>query len=96
MRFSGKTAVITGGAVGFGRAFARALIGEGASAAILDIDASMARRTVAELTEQGARVIAVPCDVADEQQVDTLVAGSQISPSAVSLPALVESSPPMA
>ena len=50
MRFSGKTAVITGGAIGFVRAFAPALIGEGASAAILDIDASMARRTVAELT----------------------------------------------
>jgi 3-oxoacyl-[acyl-carrier protein] reductase len=73
MRFSGKTAVITGGAIGFGRAFARALVGEGASAAIVDIDATMAEQTAAELTAQGARVIAVPCDVAYEQQVDTAI-----------------------
>ena len=73
MRFSGKTAVITGGAIGFGRAFTRALIGEGANAAILDIDATTAERTAAELSAQGAPVIAVPCDVADEQQVDTAV-----------------------
>jgi len=73
MRFSGKTAVITGGAIGFGRAFARALIGEGASVAIADIDTTMAEQTAAELTTQGAGVIAVPCDVADEQQVDTAI-----------------------
>jgi 3-oxoacyl-[acyl-carrier protein] reductase len=73
MRFSGKTAVITGGAIGFGRAFARALTGEGAEVAIFDIDATMAERTAAELTAQGARVIAVPCDVADELQIDNAV-----------------------
>ncbi len=73
MRFSGKTAVITGGAIGFGRAFARALSGEEANVAILDIDTAMAQRTTTELTAQGARVITVPCDVADEQQVDTAV-----------------------
>lgn len=73
MRFRGRTAVITGGAIGFGRAFARALTAEGACVAIMDIDTEMADRTVAELTSHGARVIAVPCDVADEQQVDTAV-----------------------
>lgn len=73
MRFRGKTAVITGGAIGFGRAFARALTTDGADVAIMDIDTETAERTAAELTAQGARVIAVPCDVADEQQVDTAV-----------------------
>jgi NAD(P)-dependent dehydrogenase (short-subunit alcohol dehydrogenase family) len=73
MRFSGKTAVISGGAIGFGRAFARALAGEGADVALLDIDIPAAQRTAAELTEHGTRVIAVPCDVADEQQVDTAI-----------------------
>jgi 3-oxoacyl-[acyl-carrier protein] reductase len=73
VRFYGKTAVITGGAIGFGRAFARALAGEGANVAILDIDTKTADRTAAELTADGARAIAVPCDVADEQQVDTAV-----------------------
>lgn len=60
--------MITGGAIGSGRAFARALTSEGAHAAIVDIDATMAQRTAADLTKQGARVIAVPCDVADEHQ----------------------------
>jgi 3-oxoacyl-[acyl-carrier protein] reductase len=73
MRFSGKTAVITGGAIGFGRAFARALIGEGASVAILDIDIATADTTAADLSARGARAIAVRCDVADEQQVDAAV-----------------------
>lgn len=73
MRFHRKTAVITGGAVGLGRAFARGLTGEGAKVGILDIDAEMADRTAAELTAQGAQAIAVACDVADEQQVDTAV-----------------------
>lgn len=70
MRFHGKTAVITGGATGFGRAFARALAGAGAGVVIMDIDTETADHTTAELTEQGARVIAVRCDVADEHQVD--------------------------
>jgi 3-oxoacyl-[acyl-carrier protein] reductase len=70
VRFHGKTAVITGGATGFGRAFARALAGAGAGVVIMDIDTETADRTTAELTEQGARVIAVRCDVADERQVD--------------------------
>jgi 3-oxoacyl-[acyl-carrier protein] reductase len=73
MRFSGKTAVISGGAIGFGRAFARALIGEGADVAILDIDTATAEQTAAELNSQDARVIAVPCDVADEHQVDSAI-----------------------
>jgi NAD(P)-dependent dehydrogenase (short-subunit alcohol dehydrogenase family) len=73
VRFHRKTAVITGGAVGLGRAFARGLTGEGAKVAILDIDAEMADRTATELTAQGAQAIAVACDVADEQQVDTAV-----------------------
>ncbi|GFG73848.1 SDR family NAD(P)-dependent oxidoreductase [Mycobacterium botniense] len=74
MRFQGKTAFVTGGAVGFGRAFARALTSEGAAVAIADIDADTAERTAAELTSHGAQVIAVPCDVADEHQVDRAVA----------------------
>ena len=73
MRFRGRTAFITGGATGLGRAFARALTAEGASVAIVDIDGATAERTAAELTAQGAKAIAVMCDVADEQRVDTAV-----------------------
>jgi NAD(P)-dependent dehydrogenase (short-subunit alcohol dehydrogenase family) len=53
MRFESRTAVITGGAIGFGRAFARALVAEGASVVIADIDVDMAERTAAELVSAG-------------------------------------------
>ncbi len=73
MRFSDRTALVTGGAIGFGRAFARALVAEGAGVAIADIDADGADRTAAELVSSGAKAIAVPCDVADTDQVDAAV-----------------------
>ena len=53
MRFESRTAVITGGAIGFGRAFARALVAEGATVVIADIDVDMAERTAAELVSAG-------------------------------------------
>jgi 3-oxoacyl-[acyl-carrier protein] reductase len=73
MRFSQRTAVITGGAVGFGRAFARALVAEGASVALADIDSDAAEQTAAELISSGGQAIAVTCDVADADQVDAAV-----------------------
>ena len=76
MRFQGKTAFITGGAVGLGRAFARSLTGEGAAVAIADIDFEGADRTANELTARGAQAIALACDVADEHQVDAAVAAT--------------------
>jgi 3-oxoacyl-[acyl-carrier protein] reductase len=74
MRFAGKVAFITGGAVGFGRAFARALCTEGASVVIADIDLPAAEDLAAELDTQAQPALAVCCDVADEQQVDDAVA----------------------
>jgi NAD(P)-dependent dehydrogenase (short-subunit alcohol dehydrogenase family) len=76
VRFQSKTAFITGGAIGLGRAFARALTSEGAGVAIADIDTEGAERTAAELASHGAQAIAVPCDVADEKQVDAAVAAT--------------------
>jgi 3-oxoacyl-[acyl-carrier protein] reductase len=69
-----RTAVITGGAVGFGRAFARALVAEGVSVVLADIDVDMAERTAAELVSVGGQAIAVECDVADPDRVDAAVA----------------------
>jgi 3-oxoacyl-[acyl-carrier protein] reductase len=74
MRFQSRTAVITGGAIGFGRAFARALVAEGANVVIADIDVEMAERTAGELVSAGGQVIAVDCDVADPDGVDAAVA----------------------
>jgi NAD(P)-dependent dehydrogenase (short-subunit alcohol dehydrogenase family) len=77
MRFADRTAVITGGAVGFGRAFARALVAEGANVVLADIDIETAERTAAELVSSGGRAIAVGCDVADTEQVDAAVATTE-------------------
>ena len=74
MRFDGRTAVITVGAIGFGRAFARALVAEGAGVVLADIDADTAEQTAAELVSSGGLAIAVECDVADADQVDAAVA----------------------
>lgn len=74
MRFENKVAFITGGAIGFGRAFARAFVAEGAAVAIADIDLAAADGTAADLREAGGRAIAVDCDVSDEHQVEAAVA----------------------
>ena len=76
MRFDGKTAFITGGAIGFGRAFARALVAGGASVVIADVDLDAATATAAELDGSGARALAVRCDVAMEDEVDAAVAAA--------------------
>ncbi|WP_157056478.1 L-iditol 2-dehydrogenase [Pseudorhodobacter aquimaris] len=68
MRLEGKTALITGGARGIGRAFAAAYIREGAKVAIADIDIARARETAAEL---GA--IAVEMDVSSQASIERAV-----------------------
>jgi len=74
MRFENKVAFITGGAIGFGRAFAKALCAEGASVVLADIDQPAAEQTARVLRDSGHRAIAVACDVADENSVDAAVA----------------------
>jgi 3-oxoacyl-[acyl-carrier protein] reductase len=76
MRFEQRTALITGGAIGFGRAFARALVAEGASVVLADIDIDMAERTAAELVSAGGQAMAVDCDVAEPDRVDAAVAAA--------------------
>jgi NAD(P)-dependent dehydrogenase (short-subunit alcohol dehydrogenase family) len=67
-------AFITGGATGFGRAFAQALSSAGAAVALADIDLEAATATAAALDSAGRRALAVPCDVADEAAVERAVA----------------------
>jgi len=72
--FDGHVAFITGGAVGFGRAFAWALAAEGAAVVLADIDAAAAAGTAADLRAAGHRALPVTCDVADEHEVGRAVA----------------------
>jgi len=74
MRFDKKVALVTGGAIGFGRAFARALAVEGAAVSILDVDGEAARATATELEREGYEILPVAGDVAREDQVERAVA----------------------
>ena len=62
----GRTAVVTGGAQGFGRAITERFAASGARVAIWDRDTGLAERTAAEL---GERVVAVACDVTEPAKV---------------------------
>ena len=74
MTNSSKTAFVTGAATGFGRAFAKALCGRGTAVMIADIDLTAAEETAQQLRAEGGHALAVYCDVADANAVDTAVA----------------------
>lgn len=62
-------AVVTGGARGIGLAVAEKFLAEGHRVALLDIDRKTLRATNARLADP-ERVMALPCDVSDERQVN--------------------------
>jgi NAD(P)-dependent dehydrogenase (short-subunit alcohol dehydrogenase family) len=63
-QLTNKTALITGGASGIGRATALLFAREGAAVAIADLDEAGAGKVAQEIVRSGGRAIAVPCDVA--------------------------------
>jgi 3-oxoacyl-[acyl-carrier protein] reductase len=71
---AGKTAIVTGGAQGIGRAIVTQLAANGAAVAIIDLATEAARETVAELTGKGQRVAAYAADVADAAAIGSVVA----------------------
>jgi NAD(P)-dependent dehydrogenase (short-subunit alcohol dehydrogenase family) len=73
-RLDGKSAVVTGGAKGIGRAIARTIAAHGARVAILDIDQSGAEDAAREIGGESAGAVAYRCDVADAGNVHTVFA----------------------
>ncbi len=67
-----RVGIVTGGAQGIGRAIVEALLADGLSVAIADIDEAFAARTADELRAQGEDVFPVAVDVADQKSVDAM------------------------
>jgi 3-oxoacyl-[acyl-carrier protein] reductase len=64
-RLQGKSAAITGGGSGIGRATAIRFAAEGASVAVLDCNEASATETVRELQRDGSEALAIGVDVGD-------------------------------
>ncbi|MFH8805605.1 3-oxoacyl-ACP reductase FabG [Streptomyces sp. NPDC017936] len=71
-RFTDKVAVVTGAAQGIGAATAHRLAEEGATVAVLDLDADRALATAQEITAKGGSARAYGCDVADQDDVESV------------------------
>jgi NAD(P)-dependent dehydrogenase (short-subunit alcohol dehydrogenase family) len=72
-RLEGRSAIVTGGASGIGRASALRMAAEGASVAIGDLDENGAAAAVAEIEEDGGRAIQLRTDVSDETSFRALI-----------------------
>ncbi len=71
--FAGRTALITGGGRGIGRAAALAFAHLGANVAIASRKHPHLEPTAADVAARGARCLALPTDIRDTAQVDVLV-----------------------
>lgn len=81
-RLGGKTAIVTGGAGGMGRAYAHRLAELGADVAILDIDLEVAKRWGEELTHDsvaeelvalGVRALAIEVDLSQRESTHAAI-----------------------
>lgn len=70
---SGRTAVVTGGAMGIGLGIVKRLAEAGANVVIADRDGDAARTAAKDLVQLGRKVDSVEVDVADEAQVRTAI-----------------------
>ena len=76
-RLDGRVAVVTGGALGIGRAISRRYAQAGANVVVADIDEEAARTAAQELrAETGAAVHSAFVDVSDTPSVDALAAAT--------------------
>lgn len=72
-QLAGKTALITGGGRGIGRAIALAFAEAGADVCVSARTQTEIDAVAAEIREQGRRGLAIACDVTDRMTVETMV-----------------------
>ena len=68
-RLDGKTAVVTGGGSGIGRAIALKFAVNGASVHILDLNLQDAQSVADEIHKSGGKASAIACDVSNQAQI---------------------------
>ena len=73
MEFKGKTAIVTGAAVGIGRAVALRLAMGGANVVAVDLDEENLNLLKAELSEYAPKTLTFVCDVSDAEAVNKVV-----------------------
>lgn len=71
-QLDGKVAIVTGGNRGIGKGIAKGFAAEGASLTIAARDADLLSQTANELRAMNVKVLAVPTDVTDEEQIKVL------------------------
>jgi NAD(P)-dependent dehydrogenase (short-subunit alcohol dehydrogenase family) len=76
MRLKGKVAVVTGAAVGLGRAIAARYAHEGASVVAADTNVDEGENLVRDLSERGHHAMFVEVDVANDEAVQNLFAAA--------------------
>ncbi|MDT0553067.1 SDR family NAD(P)-dependent oxidoreductase [Urechidicola vernalis] len=74
MKFSleGKSAIVTGGGSGIGKAISKTFAEQGANVNILDFNLEAANETVAEIINSGGKANAFKCDVANQKEVNDI------------------------
>jgi len=71
--FTGKVAVITGAAQGFGQLLAQELAKRGAKLVISDINEAGVRKVADDIASRGSEVIAMKCDVSKDASCKAMV-----------------------
>ena len=75
MKLNGKTALVTGGGQGIGRAIALGLAREGAQVAVLDIAGETAQRVGGEIETLGVKSLALAADITSRTEVERAIGG---------------------
>ena len=75
LKLKGKTALITGAGsqIGFGKAIALTLAGEGCDVAVNDLDLEGVKQTAAAVRELGQKSVAIEADVTKKAEVQAMV-----------------------
>jgi len=76
LRLEGRTALVTGGGSGIGRAICEVFAAEGAAVIPVDVRGERARETAQLVGDAGGRATPLTADVSDEESVDSMAAAA--------------------